>query len=454
MELSQYERKRLENIRHNQQVLRDLEIPQVKLVPTSKPKTVAVMRQKRARQEPVEPTRRSTRLIERETGVKMTETVTEPTVERKKEREVRRPIITSRVQFAPTIGANEDFLNSFGMVQDQPKTCPPKKHYAMRHEHCIIKAARDRIYSMAIHPQTDQIIACAGTKEGELAFWNCTEVLDEHYKVEDDWTPKAFLFSPHAGAISNLRFNPLDNSRLLTTGYDGTCLTMDLQKGTFSPWFTMPKGDDDAVVTGFDLYDNLALHSDTAGMLRITDLRCDQLVNKVRLHENKIGGVSVSCDGVSIASCSNDRTVAVWDFRKLTPGNYKHRFDFKNAVTAVNFHPQSPLHFVSTCYDDTVRIYNLLDTENAIKINHNNQTGRWITLFKAIWDPKSTVKESVIAIGNMEQRGVDLYEGAKGEWLQCATGEWLTAQPAVNAFHTSLPIMVSGNASGKMVVWS
>lgn len=452
-ELSEYEKKRLDNIRQNQQVLRSLHIPVLPQVRERQEyqKVRSGIAQKRERQAS-EPTRRSSRIIEKQTGVpaKMEKIVHD---EIPKKRAPRPPRITSQVPFAPQIGATDDFVNCFkklssGYVQKMDIDAGDiAARYHMKNEHCILKLARDRIYSMAIHPSADKIIASAGTKEGELAFWDATDALNEY---GEEWKPKYYLFAPHNGSISNLKYLPSDDCKLMTTSYDGSCLTMDLKSGTFSPWFQMEDGNQ--VVTGFDISNDgrLAYHSDTRGFLRVQDLISGKTEHQLQLHEAKIGGVSVSCDQRTLATCSNDRSIALWDIRKL-----RHKlcdFHYKNAVTAVNFHPTISDCFVSTCYDDHIRIhYNI---SNVHEVPHNNQTGRWVTLFKAIFDPKSSGPDSsIICIGNMSERGVDMYD-LQGIHLGCATSEWLTAQPAVSAVHPIHNIMVSGNASGKVAVWS
>jgi hypothetical protein len=130
--------------------------------------------------------------------------------------------------------------------------------------------------------------------------------------------------------------------------------------------------------------------------------------------------------------------------------------DFRRAVTAVNFHPQRRDCLVSTCYDDHVRIHTGLweDRPSLLEVPHNNQTGRWITTFKAAWDPKSRfdLSASTVLVGDMN-RGLDLIDGQTGV-THNYTSEWLTAQPAVNAAHPVLDLVVSGNASGKLALWT
>jgi WD repeat-containing protein 76 len=57
----------------------------------------------------------------------------------------------------------------------------------------------------------------------------------------------------------------------------------------------------------------------------------------------------------------------------------------------------------------------------------------------------------MLVIGNMN-RSVNIFN-AKGEQMAVLSETKLTAIPAVNVFHPSLPMIVSGNASGRMNIW-
>jgi WD40 repeat protein len=187
------------------------------------------------------------------------------------------------------------------------------------------------------------------------------------------------------------------------------------------------------------------------------------IIKEIRLHEKKIGCISVCKDGKYLATASNDSTVGLWDLRKLPTETSEqsdalHTLTFRRSVTSVYFNPINSAKILSTCYDDHVRVHYNLTVGNNIshsEISHNNQTGRWITNFKAVWDPKSP---DYAVVGNMN-RGIDIINAGIGgidsaEIVRNITSDYLTAQPAVNAFHPNLDVIASGNASGKIAIWS
>jgi hypothetical protein len=94
-------------------------------------------------------------------------------------------------------------------------------------------------------------------------------------------------------------------------------------------------------------------------------------------------------------------------------------------------------------------------------VRHDNQTGRWITHFEALW-----VSPSVFVVGNMT-RQLDLFAiptpaSAAGKQQRLMKplsvglrdDDYMTSIPAVNCVHATRPLVASGNASGKICLWS
>lgn len=90
---------------------------------------------------------------------------------------------------------------------------------------------------------------------------------------------------------------------------------------------------------------------------------------------------------------------------------------------------------------------------DPIRIPHNNQTGKWLTLFRAKWN-QNPLLEPHFTIGSMTRRA-EIY-ASDGTLLRTLWDENLvTAVPAVTAMHPVLPgRLVTGNASGRCTFWS
>jgi hypothetical protein len=86
------------------------------------------------------------------------------------------------------------------------------------------------------------------------------------------------------------------------------------------------------------------------------------------------------------------------------------------------------------------------------KVRHNNNTGRYLTPFRPVWDPK--VNDSWI-IGNMdkrEPRAVDIFSG-EAKMIHQVRDVNATTITSVNAFHPTLDVFGGGNSSGKCYLW-
>ncbi|EPQ31927.1 uncharacterized protein PFL1_00126 [Pseudozyma flocculosa PF-1] len=85
-------------------------------------------------------------------------------------------------------------------------------------------------------------------------------------------------------------------------------------------------------------------------------------------------------------------------------------------------------------------------------IPHNNQTGKWLTLFRARWHANAGV-EPHFSIGSMTRRA-EIY-AADGTLLRALWDpEVVTAVPAVTVMHPLLPgKLATGNASGRCTFW-
>ncbi|SJX60734.1 uncharacterized protein SRS1_11961 [Sporisorium reilianum f. sp. reilianum] len=87
------------------------------------------------------------------------------------------------------------------------------------------------------------------------------------------------------------------------------------------------------------------------------------------------------------------------------------------------------------------------------RIPHNNQTGKWLTMFRARWNANPLL-EPHFTIGSMTRRA-EIY-AADGTLLRTLWDEnHVTAVPAVTCMHPVLPgRLVTGNASGRCTFWS
>ena len=103
-------------------------------------------------------------------------------------------------------------------------------------------------------------------------------------------------------------------------------------------------------------------------------------------------------------------------------------------------------------------------------MSHNNHTGRWLTDFRALFDPHPLSGASELVVGSMDK------SPRKIEWLTLSDkkskssggaeprgvcrltkrlqdDEYLTAVSSLNVLHPQRNAMVSGTGSGRVLLW-
>lgn len=377
------------------------------------------------------------------------------------------------------------------------------------------KVTQDRIYSSAYHPDTSKDLIFFGDKHGELGIWDATapadEVSDEDGgpKVGDRGSGKYWRLQLHwpaisKSSISNIKFNPVNAHSVYTTSYDCTIRNLCFVTGVAHEIYASKDG---ILITHVDLTPSGHEMWISDGIGGATHLDLRERKSKARrfgLSDNKIGCISINPSYPNlILTASNNRTLKVWDVRKLQtfasqlsdsePAkggsgqaeestleyDYDAVIDFNNSKKGLGLlrgewpHDKScssaywdprGRQIVSTSYDDTVRLWSLdssaLNSSDPFKsfkpfsrIHHNCQTGRWVTILRAQWSPNLDVIPH-FTIGNMEH-SLDIFSG-KGDLLaRLSDPERITAVQAVTCSHPKIvERAASGNGSGRCVLWA
>merc|ERR1711974_53101 len=107
-------------------------------------------------------------------------------------------------------------------------------------------------------------------------------------------------------------------------------------------------------------------------------------------------------------------------------------------------------------YDNKLRLYDTSEDSLTAKIlkpyksiSHNNQTGRWLTTFKAEWHP---LRDDLFFVGSMNgPRQIDAFTNT-GEVLPAIQAEELASVCSIVKCHPTQNIVVGGNSSGRVHV--
>lgn len=344
-----------------------------------------------------------------------------------------------------------------------------------------IKITPERIYSISFHPTQDKPLIFAGDKMGNLGLFDASqtgpevkaEENDDDDEEPDTPEPAITAFKIHTRTITSFQFSG-DGKSLYSASYDSSVRRLDLEKGVAVEVWAPPSIDEDLPISGLNVPSsdpNLIYFSSLDGTFGRYDMRTAKDTAEIwQLCDKKIGGFDVHpLHSHLIATASLDRTLKIWDLRKITGkgenkipaliGSHESRLSVSHASFS------TAGHVATASYDDTIKIHSfpscsswkpgheLSDEEMAptATIKHNNQTGRWVTILKAQWQdmPEDGIQKFVI--GNMN-RFVDVYT-AEGEQLAQLGGDGITAVPAVAQFHSTKDWVAGGTASGKLCLW-
>ncbi|CAG8734532.1 26492_t:CDS:2, partial [Racocetra persica] len=224
--LNEYEKQRLENIRRNEEILRQLNIPEL------------------AHKKPTQPTRQSLRIRGfTPDGIE---------AKRKAEQDEKRLEGEKRVRMMGDLDLNSirsdmtsiDDTNDFvdilsnltkSNLSEDRKSISDDIDYsciaggvdgfkavrmacrslAIGEKWSSVKVTPERIYCIAIHPAKEKVLVAAGDKTGWLGFWDVKESIKSEDEDEED-QPRTYLFQAHTKTITSTMYSPTNSNNLYT----------------------------------------------------------------------------------------------------------------------------------------------------------------------------------------------------------------------------------------------
>lgn len=287
-----------------------------------------------------------------------------------------------------------------------------------------IKITPERIYSMSFHPTTSKPLVFAGDKMGNLGIVDASQLgpdvkaetngvkqENDDDEEDDDFDPVIATIKPHARTISAMHTHSSQSQTLYTASYDSSIRAIDLEKSVATEVYGPSDHGADEPISGVDMSadDPRTLYFTTLnGALGRHDTREGAGATELyQLSEKKIGGFSLHPLAPHyLATASLDRTMKLWDLRKITKklptlvGEHESRLSVSHAAF------NSAGQVATSSYDDSIKVHSFgvggkagtgsLESMNTWKaghqldedvmkpevvIRHNNQTGRWVTMY-------------------------------------------------------------------------
>ncbi|KAL2338484.1 hypothetical protein Fmac_012930 [Flemingia macrophylla] len=301
----------------------------------------------------------------------------------------------------------------------------------------IARLVPGRITSVRFFPSATVKVVAAGSKFGNVGFWSVGE-------------SEVHLYRPHRAPISGILVQPHCYSKIYTSCYDGILRLMDVEKEIFDLVF---ESDESIYILSQPPNEaNCLYFGEGSGGLTIWDNRIGKRSSHWVLHESRINTIDFKSENPHIvATSSSDGTACIWDLRytdadKLTA---LRTFTHKRSVQSAYFSP-SGCSLATTSLDNTIRIYNGVNLEDEAVIHHNNLTGRWLSTFRAKWGWDDTY----LFVGNMK-RGVDVVSAVERKTVMTLESPHMSAIPCRFDTHSyEVGMLVGATSGGQVYVWT
>ncbi|KAI0104304.1 WD40-repeat-containing domain protein [Nemania sp. FL0031] len=340
-----------------------------------------------------------------------------------------------------------------------------------------IKITPERVYALTFHPMLDKPIVLAGDKKGTLGFFDGSQKTPDYPEDdEEDFDvplPQIGAFEVHNRTITSIKIPMFDQNSVITSSYDSSIRCLDLVTQVSTQLWAPDADEDELGISCIDISPeakDTIVFSTLEGSLGRFDRRAKTKAEIWSLTDNKIGGFSLNpLLPHLLATASLDRTLKIWDLRMIKgKGDLRHPSllgEHQSRLSVSHASWSRSGHIATSSYDDTVKIYDATEAAKwkpghdisdkqmkpTVKIPHNNQTGRWVTILKPQWQTNPADGINKFTIANMN-RFVDVFS-ADGTQLAQLDGEGITAVPAVAEFHPVRNWVAGGNGSGKLCLW-
>ncbi|XP_068131074.1 WD repeat-containing protein 76 isoform X2 [Hyperolius riggenbachi] len=315
----------------------------------------------------------------------------------------------------------------------------------------VAKVVPSRIFSVAIHPSVNKTLVAAGDKWGNVGLWDLND------KSSDNGV---YVFDLHSRPVGSLSFSPSHSEHLLSLSYDGTVRCGDVTRAVFDEIYR----DEEESFSSFDFLSadcSVLIVSHWDSQISIVDRRTPGTTYEQRTSVGLPSARTVSVHPLQRDLCAvtGAGDVAIYDVRQLSQKQTRpvvSLYGHTRSVASAYFSPVTGNRILTASADDHIRVFDSSDLGGPkipllTSIRHNNNTGRWLTRFRPVWDPK---QEDCFVVGSMARpRQIEVYHES-GELTHCFwDAEYLNSVCSINAMHPTRDLLVGGNSSGRMHVF-
>ncbi|GAB2300238.1 hypothetical protein Dimus_034276 [Dionaea muscipula] len=305
----------------------------------------------------------------------------------------------------------------------------------------IARVLRGKILSVRFFPTAEMTMIAAGNKFGDVAFWNVG--------TKDEDGDGIYPYHPHSEPVSGIVVPSFFLTKMYTSSYDGLVRMMDVEKEVFDLIYS---GEDPIYSLSQPPNNMNSICFAEGGVLNMWDQRAGKASGSWALHQRRINSVDFNSANTNImVTSSPEGTACVWDWRKMSAVKPEALMTVyhKRAVQSAYFSPSGTC-LATTSLDNKVGVASGANFEDISMINHDNTTGRWISTFKAIWG----WDDSYIYVGSMK-RGVDVLSSTEERQIYTLQSPEISAISCrLDAHPCKIGMLASATSGGQIYIWT
>ncbi|KNA05003.1 hypothetical protein SOVF_194420 [Spinacia oleracea] len=314
----------------------------------------------------------------------------------------------------------------------------------------VARVVPGRIVSIRFLPTAEMTMVVVGNKNGYLGFWDV--------KPQNEEEDVIHLSQPHSAPISGISVHPFSLSKVYSCCYDGFLRMIDIEREKFELVYSSTDRSFLLSVAQQPNDVNSVYFGEGPGGLNMFDKRAGEISFSLYPHVGRINSIDFSQTDTNIlATSSTDGFACLWDLRKMDvkikadhpEGKALWNVKHKRAVHSAYFSPSGRC-VATTSLDDTIGVLGGVNFEDTFMIPHDNLTNRWISTFRAVWGWDDTH----LYVGNMKRR-VDVLSVTKKKMVHTLESSHMTAIPCRYDAHPCNVGMLAGATSGGQVyIWT
>ncbi|MES1904453.1 MAG: WD repeat-containing protein 76 [Paramarteilia canceri] len=313
----------------------------------------------------------------------------------------------------------------------------------------LFKVIDSRITDLTCHPSQENLVIFSADRNGFFSMFKST-FEPNNYDLE---SYELSSFKLHDTSINSVSVDPFDFSRLFTSSFDNAVRVFEFSqsqnrvvfeykdqntKNRLS--FSCPGSSKDIIHFGT-----------SGGFYGLKDLRAEEKNIEIQVEKKRVYSVSQKPQDENILAIAVGQSCQIIDLRAAA--SIETVLTSSRNITSAQFSPKSGKHLSIAGYSSFVATYS---TNEGVytkleRINHNNNTGRWLSKFRTVWAPNS---DEYFNIGSLEQpRRIDLFNSKCELVANLGLGQ-LTYVCSVISFHPNAKYMIGGNSSGKIQIFT